>query len=62
MKTLHASAFHPLLGKMVRLAVMHCERDDPTNGALFWNLFNRALQDATNNSTETFQQYGLYDG
>ena len=58
MKTLTASVFHPLLGKMVRLAVMHCEYEDATNVALFWQLFNKALQAALENPLTTFQPYG----
>ena len=58
MKTLTASVFHPLLGKMVRLGVMHCEYEDATNVALFWQLFNKALPAASENSLTTFQPYG----
>ncbi|CAB3986084.1 Hypothetical predicted protein [Paramuricea clavata] len=58
MKTLTASVFHPLLGKMVRLAVMHCKYEDSTNVALFWQLFNKALQAASQNPMTTFQPYG----
>lgn len=58
MKTLTASVFHPLLGKMVHLAVMYCEHEDATNVALFWQLFNKALQAALENPLTTFQPYG----
>ena len=63
MKTLTASVFRPLLGKMVRLVVMHCKYEDATNVALFWQLFNKALQAASGNPLTTFQPYGyMMDG
>lgn len=58
MKTLTAGVFHPVLGKMVRLAVMHCEYENATNVALFWHLFNKALQAAANNPNVTFKPHG----
>jgi hypothetical protein len=47
MKTLTASVFHCGLRKMVRLAVMHCEREDALHVSLYWQLFNKALKIAT---------------
>lgn len=58
MKTLTAGVFHPVLGKTVRLAVMHCEYENATNVALFWHLFNKALQAAANNPNVTFKPHG----
>jgi hypothetical protein len=58
MKTLTASVFHCGLRKMVRLAVMHCEREDALHVSLFWQLFNKALNIATNNPDATFKPYG----
>ena len=47
MKTLTASVFHCGLRKMVRLAVIHCEREDALHVSLYWQLFNKALKIAT---------------
>ena len=58
MKTLTASVFHPGIGKMVRLEVMHCENEDATNVALFWNLLSSAIKVATNNPNASFKPYG----
>jgi len=58
MKTLTTHVFHPVLGKMMRLAVMPCEYENATNMALLWHLFNKALQAASNNPNVTFKPHG----
>lgn len=57
MKTLTASAFHSGKRRMIRLAVMHCENENELNVSLFWELFNKALKFATNDSSAVFKPY-----
>ena len=46
-KTLTASVYHPVLRRMVKQAIMECEKETRENLVLFWTLFNEAMKEAS---------------
>ena len=53
--TLTVSVYHVLLRKQVVLATMEVEAETAANVALFWTLFNEALQKVFENQDKLFQ-------
>ena len=54
--TITASVYHPVLHRMVELAIMKCNLE---NLVLFWNLFNEVLHKESGNEDAFFYPSGL---
>lgn len=42
--TLTASVYHPLLRKLIPLAIMECSAENTSTVSLFWSTFNEVLR------------------
>ena len=57
--TITAGVFHPVLRKMIPLAVMETEGKGADNVILFWKTFNKALKECLEDDNLYFHPYGI---
>jgi hypothetical protein len=56
--TLTASVYHPVLRKLIPLAIMECHGENSSNITLFWKTFNSVLKEVSGDAEYVFNPRG----